>query len=82
MPITRSDQISGTIYVIATDAETAQRKALDYLQDGSEDREHNHYGVYDQRDAADKELYNKFSSYDTDRDHVYAVSLDVRIATE
>jgi hypothetical protein len=82
MPITHSDRISGTIYAIATSAESAGNMAIDYLRDKSEDREHSHYGVFGERDAADKELHNKFNSYDPDRDRVYAISLDIRIADE
>ncbi|WP_043493714.1 hypothetical protein [Streptomyces viridosporus] len=77
MPITRSDRISGTIYVIATDADDAQRLALDYLRDNSDD-----YHVYGNQKDADGALYNRYGSYDTDRDRVYAVSLDIRIADE
>lgn len=82
MPIVHSDRISGTIYAIATTAERAGDMAIDYLRDKSEDREHNHFGVFDDRDAADKELHNRYGSYDTDRDRVYAISLDIRIADE
>lgn len=82
MPITHSDRISGTIYAIATTAERAGDMAIDYLRDKSEGAEHNHHGVFDEREAADKELYNKFGSFDTDRDRVYAISLDIRIADE
>lgn len=79
MPITHSDRISGTIYAITTSAERAGDMALAYLSaktDGTTDS----YGVYDHKDEADKELHNKFSSYDTDRDRVYAISLDIRVA--
>lgn len=82
MPISHSDRISGTIYAIATTAERAGDMAIDYLRDKSEDAKHNHYGVFDDRDGADKELLNKFSAYDAERDRVYAVSLDIRIADE
>lgn len=81
MPIVHSDRISSTIYVIATSAESAQRSAVDYLGDKTEGKTES-YGVFDDQDAADKELHNKFSSYDTDRDRVYAVSLDIRTADE
>jgi hypothetical protein len=82
MPISHSDRISGTIYAIATTAERAGDMAINYLRDKSETREHDHYGVFDHRDAADKELLNKFSSYDPERERVYAISLDIRIADE
>lgn len=81
MPITHSDRISGTIYAIATSAESAQRTALDCLRDKSDD-EIKPYGVFDHQVDADKELHNKFNSYDTNRDRVYVVSLDIRIADE
>ena len=55
MPITHSDRISGTIYVIARDAERAGNMALDYLRDKDDNPE---------------------------RDRVYAISLDIRIADE
>ncbi|WP_372344767.1 hypothetical protein [Streptomyces sp. KL116D] len=80
MPIVHSDRISGTIYAIATTAERAGNMAIDYLRDKSEGAEYNHYGVFDERETADKELYNKFGSFDTDRDRVYVISLDIRIA--
>lgn len=84
MPIVHSDRISGTVYVIAASAERAQASALNYLRhkDRLDDGETQQYGVFDDQAAADKELHNKFSSYDTDRDRVYAVSLDIRIADE
>ena len=78
MPIVHSDRISGTIYVIASDAERAGDMALDYLANKTDAS----YGVFDERDDANKELYNKFSAYDADRDRVYAVSLDIRVADE
>ncbi|MFF7190854.1 hypothetical protein ACFZAR_37835 [Streptomyces sp. NPDC008222] len=80
MPIVHSDRISGTIYVIATSAERAGDQAIEYLR--TKDDEAKPYGVFDHQGDAEKELYNKFSSYDTDRDRVYAVSLDIRIADE
>ena len=82
MPITHSDRISGTIYVISTRAEAAQRTALDYLREKGDDETVQHYGVFEDQAAAESELYNKFGSYDTDRDRVYAISLDIRIADE
>ncbi|MFI8191316.1 hypothetical protein ACIF8T_21275 [Streptomyces sp. NPDC085946] len=82
MPIVHSDRISGTIYVIADNAETAGDQAIEYLRDKGDDREHNHYGVFDEREAADKELHNQYNSYDPKRDRVYAFSLDIRIADE
>lgn len=82
MPIVHSDRISGTIYVIADNAERAGDKAINYLRDKSDTREHDHYGVHDDRDAADKELHDRYNSFDSDRDRVYAVSLDIRIADE
>lgn len=77
MPITHSDRISGTIYVIATSADEARELAIDYWRDKTES-----YGVYDHQADADKELHNRHSSYDPDQSHVYAISLDVRIADE
>lgn len=82
MPITHSDRISGTIYAISTRADAAQRTALNYLREKGDDETVQHYGVFDHKEEAEKELHNKFSSYDTDRDRVYAISLDVRIADE
>lgn len=82
MPIVHSDRISGTIYVIATSAERAGDRALDYLRDKADIEVWANYGVYDHKADAEKELHNKFGSYDTDRDRVYAVSLDVRVADE
>ena len=82
MPIVHSDRISGTIYAIATNAEHAGDMAIAYLRDKSEEKAHNHYGVFDRRDEAEKELHNNFNSYDTNRDRVYAISLDIRIADE
>lgn len=81
MPIVHSDRISGTIYVIATSAELAGDRALDYLRDKTDD-EIKSYGVFDHKADAEKELHSKFGSYNTDRDRVYAISLDVRIADE
>ncbi len=77
MAITHSDRISGTIYAIATSAEHACEMATDYLRDKTES-----YAVYDHQADADKELHNRHGSYDLDRDRVYAVSLDIRIADE
>lgn len=77
MPITKSDRISGTIYVIATGADDAQRLALDFLRDNSDD-----YHVHGSQKDADAALHNRYGSYDTDRDRVYAVSLDIRVADE
>jgi hypothetical protein len=82
MPIVHSDRISGTIYVISTRAEAAQRTALDYLREKGDDETVHHYGVFEDKAAAEQELHNKFGSYDTDRDRVYAISLDIRIADE
>lgn len=81
MPISHSDRISGTIYAITTSAERAGDMAIAYLRaktDGSTDS----YGVYDHKADAEKELHNKFGSYDTARDRVYAISLDIRVAEE
>lgn len=77
MPITHSDRISGTIYVIATDAERAGDMAMDHLRNKS-DGEASSYGVFDHEGDADKALYNRYGSYDTTRDRIYAVSLDIR----
>lgn len=81
MPIVHSDRISGTIYAITTSAERAGDMALAYLSAKNEGKTDS-YGVYDHKAEADKELHNKFSSYDTDRDRVYAISLDIRVADE
>ena len=81
MAITHSDRISGTIYAITTSAERAGDMAIAYLHAKTENKKDS-YGVFDHKDEAEKELYNKFSSYDTDRDRVYAISLDIRIADE
>jgi hypothetical protein len=81
MPITHSDRISGTIYAITTSAERAGDMAIAYLRAKTEDNTDS-YGVYDHKAEAEKELHNKFSSYDTDRDRVYAISLDIRVADE
>lgn len=84
MPITKSDRISGTIYVIADSAEMARARTIDYLryQETLETDETLLYRVFNDKAAADKELHNKYGSYDTDRDRVYAISLDIRIADE
>lgn len=81
MPIVHSDRISGTIYAITTSAERAGDMAIAYLRSKTEGRAEG-YGVYDHQTDAEKELHNKFSSYDTDRDRVYAIRLDIRIANE
>jgi len=81
VPITHSDRISGTIYAITTSAERAGDMAIAYLRAKTE-RKTDSYGVYDHKADAENELHNKFGSYDTDRDRVYAVSLDIRIADE
>jgi hypothetical protein len=81
MPITHSDRISGTIYAITTSAERAGDMAIAYLNAKAEN-EADRYGVYDHKADAEKELHNKFGSYDTDRDRVYAISLDIRVADE
>jgi len=81
MPITHSDRISGTIYAIASSAEHAGDLAMDYLRDKTDGKTES-YSVFDHQKDADSELHNKFSSYDPDRDRVYAISLDIRIADE
>lgn len=81
MPISHSDRISGTIYAITTSAERAGDMALAYLSAKTEDRADS-YGVYDHKADAEKELHNKFSSYDTAHDRVYAISLDIRVTDE
>jgi hypothetical protein len=81
MPISHSDRISGTIYAIAPDAEHAGNLAMDYLRDKTEGKAES-YAVFDHQTDADKELHNRYNSYDTDRDRVYAISLDIRIADE
>lgn len=77
MPISKVDAISGSIYIIATDADEAQRKALNYLLDNEED-----HGVHDSQADARGDLHNQYGSFDPDRERVYAVSLDIRIADE
>ncbi|MGO1025579.1 hypothetical protein ACTOXX_33950 [Streptomyces rubiginosohelvolus] len=77
MPIVHSDRISGTIYVITSSADRAGDMALAYLGAKSEGRTDS-YGVFDHKDEAEKELHNKYGSYDTGRDRVYAISLDIR----
>jgi len=79
MPISHSDRISGTIYAIAPTAERAGDLAMDYLRDKTDDRTDSH-GVFDHQKDAEKALYNRYGSYDTDRDRVYAISLDIRVA--
>jgi hypothetical protein len=81
MPIVHSDRISGTIYAIADSAERAGDLAMDYLRNKSTGDADVH-GVYDHQKDADAALYNRYGSYDTDRDRVYAVSLDIRVADE
>lgn len=82
MPIVHSDRISGTIYAIARNAERAGNMALDYLRDKEDNPERDHYGVFDHQKDADQSLHNRYNSYDPERDRVYAVSLDIRIADE
>lgn len=77
MPITHSDRISGTIYVIAASAERARSRVGEYLHD-----EANSFGVYDTQRDADTSLHNRYGSYDPDSDRVYAVSLDIRVADQ
>lgn len=81
MAITHSDRISGTIYAVATSAERAGDMAIDYLRDKDENREHNHYGVFDRRDEAKAFLRDAFRAHDA-QERVYAISLDIRIADE
>ncbi|MEV0556192.1 hypothetical protein AB0I27_22420 [Streptomyces sp. NPDC050597] len=81
MPITHSDRISGTIYVIAASAERAGDRAISYLRTKTDD-EVKDYGVFDEQDDAEKDLHNRYNSYDPETDRVYAVSLDIRIADE
>ena len=75
MPITHSDRISGTVYVVADSADQARSRVGEYLHD-----EANSFGVYDTRKDADTALHNRYGSYDTDRDRVYAISLDIHVA--
>jgi len=77
MAISKVDAISGSIYVIATDADEAQRRALDYLLDNEKD-----YGGHDNQADARGDLHNQYGSFDPDRERVYAVSLDIRITDE
>ncbi|MFI9598968.1 hypothetical protein ACIHCX_03635 [Streptomyces sp. NPDC052043] len=76
MPIVHSDRISGSIYVIATSAEAAQRMAFDYLRDTSKD-----YHVFDREEDASDRLRDAFRAHD-ERERVYAVSLDIRVTDE
>jgi hypothetical protein len=76
MPITASDAISGSIYVVATDANTAKEKALDYLRGNK-----NRWEVFETEDGATSALHNENGIYDRGVHRVYAVSLDIR-ATE
>ncbi|WP_432127419.1 hypothetical protein [Streptomyces sp. bgisy082] len=80
MPITYSDRISGTIYAIAQTAERAGDLAMDYLR--NKNGEPAPRGVFDRQEDADRELYNRNGSHDTDGDRVYAISLDIRVADE
>jgi hypothetical protein len=80
MPIVHSDRISGTIYVIATSAERAGDRAIEYLRD--KDDQAKSFGVFDHQGEAERELHDRYGSYDPERDRVYAVSLDIRIADE
>lgn len=77
MAITYSDRISGTIYVIAHNAEHAGNQAIDYLRDKSE-RESSNVMTYDDLKAAENALLDS----EDEKDHVYAISLDIRPATE
>lgn len=70
MAITHSDRISGTIYVIAIDAASAQEAAMDHLRGDS-------FNVFDTQEDADQALRDAFRSREV-RDRVYAVSLDIR----
>ena len=81
MPIVHSDRISGTIYAITSSADRAGDMALAYLGAKSEGRADS-YGVFDHKDEAEKELHDKFGSYDTERDRVYAISLDIHTIDE
>lgn len=76
MPIVPSDRISGTIYVIATNAERAQRTALDYLRNESDD-----HHVFDRKEDATERLRDPFRPH-TEGERVYAISLNIRIADE
>jgi hypothetical protein len=75
MPISHSDRISGTLYVIANSADRARSRIGEYLHD-----EANSFGVYDTQKDADTSLHNRYGSYDPNSDRVYAVSLDIRVA--
>lgn len=77
MPITRSDRISGSLFVIATDADDAKDKALDHLRDSS-----GSYDVFDTQDAADSALYDRHGTYDRNYVRVYAVTLNIRVADQ
>ena len=75
--ISKVDAISGTIYVIASDADEAQRMAIGYLLDNEAT-----HGIHDKHADARGDLHNRYSSFDPDRERVYAVSLDIRVANE
>jgi hypothetical protein len=77
MPIRKTDAISGNIYVIAAEAEEAQRRAVDYLIDSSND-----YRVYQEHAEADRSLHNRYNSVSGDDDLVYRVTVDVRPADD
>lgn len=72
MPITATDAVSGSIYVVATSAEDAQRSALEYLG-GGEIR-----NVFDGKKDAVEFQRDPFRSHAM-RERVYVVSLDIRL---
>lgn len=76
MPITASDAVSGSIYVVATSAESAQHLALDYLRTGSGEK------VFDLKAEAIEHRRDPFRPHSNDAERVYVVSLDIRVAEE
>lgn len=74
MPITASDAISGSVYVVASSAESAQREALAYLSSGEEKR-----NVFDHKAEAAEFLRDPFRARPPVLERVYTVSLDIRV---
>ncbi|MFE7780284.1 hypothetical protein [Streptomyces nigrescens] len=72
MPISHTDRISGTIYVIASSAERAGDRAIDYLRDKTES-----YNVFDEQKDADQALHNKYAAHG-EGDRVYSFTIDVQ----
>lgn len=68
MPFLRSDAITGTVYVIAPDAEQAKARVF----------ESDTYYIFEDRDKADSALSDEYR-YTSGDARVYSVSLDVRV---